>query len=261
MPKKGKVTGSNYRIGCHPFKAAVNQWLANLTRKVVSSNDSWALLLESEATLTVHSLTKSSVSITSTNNTREPEEKQTSDSLSNNHPPVFQECNILIPQPDSNQLTKIKNACPSVHILPLTSHQLLTQLSSDQSCYQDEKGPGASTLLSPSIPMARKHPTHEIKLENHGDNNITKEPNTVATSLMSCGWPGWFGLVWLDYCGKVSSGSAGRLRKIDLELLFKSGMLGGGRSLSNTVSPNLHSDKPCMSVLAITMSKRAAPLR
>ena len=150
MPKKGKVTGGNYRIGCHPFKAAVNQWLANLTRNVVSSNDSWALLLESEATLTVHSLTKSSSPITSTNNTSE--EIQLSDSLSNNHSPVFKECNILIPQPDSSQLTKIKNSCPSVHIVPLTSHQLLTQLSSGQ----DEKDMVVSTLPSPPIPIARK---------------------------------------------------------------------------------------------------------
>jgi len=50
------------------------------------------------------------------------------------------------------------------------------------------------------------------------------EPKTnLKESLTSEGWPGWFDLVWLDYCGKVSSGSAGKLRKLDLEILFKSG--------------------------------------
>ena len=58
MPKKNKFTGSKYKVGSHPIKSAVNEWIANLTRLVALPQDKpWALLLESEATLTIKSLT------------------------------------------------------------------------------------------------------------------------------------------------------------------------------------------------------------
>ena len=66
--------------------------------------------------------------------------------------------------------------------------------------------------------------------------------------------------MWLDYCGKVSSGSAGKLRKLDLEILFESGMLAGGKSGRHLENKSCLEKLP-MSVLAITMSKRAIPLR
>ena len=58
MPKRRKEDG--YKIGCHPIKAVVNQWLTNVTRKVINSNVPWAFVLESEATLTIQSLTQQS---------------------------------------------------------------------------------------------------------------------------------------------------------------------------------------------------------
>ena len=58
MPKKRKDKG--YKIGCHPIKAIVNQWLTNVTRKAINSNIPWAFVLESEATLTIQSLTQPS---------------------------------------------------------------------------------------------------------------------------------------------------------------------------------------------------------
>ena len=58
MPKKRKDKG--YKIGFHPIKAIVNQWLTNVTRKAINSNIPWAFVLESEATLTIQSLTQPS---------------------------------------------------------------------------------------------------------------------------------------------------------------------------------------------------------
>ena len=58
MPKKRKDKG--YKIGCHPIKALVNQWLTSVTRKSINSSIPWAFVLESEATLTIQSLTQPS---------------------------------------------------------------------------------------------------------------------------------------------------------------------------------------------------------
>ena len=80
--------------------------------------------------------------------------------------------------------------------------------------------------------------------------------------LCKRGWPGWFDLIWLDYCGKVSSGNVGKQRKHDLEMIFSSGMLAGKRSKNNDESStNSKCNASCYSVLAITMSNRATPLR
>ena len=66
MPKRSKER--EYKIGCHPIKAVVNQWLTNVTRKVINSNVPWAFVLESEATLTIQSLTQQSTLQGSTTN-------------------------------------------------------------------------------------------------------------------------------------------------------------------------------------------------
>ena len=227
MPKRKKEDG--YKIGCHPIKAVVNQWLTNVTRKVINSNVPWAFVLESEATLTIQSLTQQSTSNV---------DGECSNQASSKLDPLFKEQNIVIPQPDPDQINKIQNSCPKVKLFPLTSHELLSDIS---SCEVNNTSDQNSCQSKPS------NCEPQINLPN-------KE------SLISKGWPGWFDLVWLDYCGKVSSGSAGKLRKLDLEILFKSGMLAGGRSVKHL------ENEPClkklpMSVLAITMSKRATPLR
>ena len=80
--------------------------------------------------------------------------------------------------------------------------------------------------------MPHPEKLHVLPLCSDQSKQRSDEPQTNSTireKLTSEGWPGWFDLVWLDYCGKVSSGSAGKLRKMDLEILFKSGMLAGGR--------------------------------
>ena len=99
MPKKNKFTGAKYKVGSHPIKAAVNEWISNLTRLVAHPQDKpWALLLESEATLTIKSLTNSGYSQLNID---------TSDfELS----PIIKEDNIVIPQPDCDQLNKIKSS-------------------------------------------------------------------------------------------------------------------------------------------------------
>jgi hypothetical protein len=94
MPKRRKVRG--YKIGCHPFKSVVNQWLTNVTRKVINFNDPWAFVLESEAPLTIQNLTQQC----STANELCVE-------LSNKLDPLIREQNIVIPQPDLDQINKI----------------------------------------------------------------------------------------------------------------------------------------------------------
>ena len=232
MPKRSKER--EYKIGCHPIKAVVNQWLTNVTRKVINSNVPWAFVLESEATLTIQSLTQQSTLQGSTSNV----DGECSNQAPNKLDPLFKEQNIVIPQPDPDQINKIQNSCPKVKLFPLTSHELLSDIS---SCEVNNTSDQNSCQSKPS------NCEPQINLPN-------KE------SLISKSWPGWFDLVWLDYCGKVSSGSAGKLRKLDLEILFKSGMLAGGRSLKHLENESCLKKLP-ISVLAITMSKRATPLR
>ena len=146
MPKRGKVRG--YRIGCHPFKTAVNQWLANVTRKVINSEDPWALLLESEATLTIQSLTQQSSLQCSTSMINEQnEDVKYSDQASNNFDPLIKEQHIIIPQPDLDQINKIQNSCPKVKLFPLTSHELLSDISSFEVNTGDKNSDRSSFLI------------------------------------------------------------------------------------------------------------------
>ena len=157
-----------------------------------------------------------------------------------------------IPQPDPDQLAKIKTSFPSIHIFPLTSHQLLAQLSSNQS-----SSPCAQSSADSCANVGK------LQLQITGQRSNISETcvDAIRTSLASSDWPGWFHLVWLDYCGKVASGRSAKLRRLDLEMLFMGGMLAsGGRPFPDT-DPISKSYKPCLSVLAITMSQRAAPLR
>ena len=183
--------------------------------------------LESEATLTIQSLTQQSTLQGSTSNV----EGECSNQAPNKLDPLIKEQNIVIPQPDPDQINKIKSSCPQVKLFPLTSHELLSDIS-----------------------LREVNTSDQNSCQSKASNLANRE------SLISEGWPGWFDLVWLDYCGKVSSGSAGKLRKMDLEILFKSGMLAGGRSLKHLENESCMKKLP-MSVLAITMSKRATPLR
>ena len=250
MPKKNKVIGGKYKIGSHPIKSSVNQWLASLAKQVVTSTDPWALLLESEATLTIQALTKSTLLTTTPIIVANEDQKSLfrddddDDGLS-----TFKEENIVIPQPDEEQLTKIKYSCPKVQIFPINSHQLLSDLQT-----RDD----TDTISTSFQNTARSSGPPEDRCSN----NYEKLQGSCRSSLLSRGWPGWFDFVWLDYCGKVSSGSASRLRKFDLELLFKSGMIANQEnSFLDNKRQHSRQKKLCLSVLAITMSKRATPLR
>ena len=44
--------------------------------------------------------------------------------------PLIKEQNIVIPQPDQDQINKIQNSCPKVKLFPQTSHELLSDISS-----------------------------------------------------------------------------------------------------------------------------------
>ena len=147
MAKRKKVRGQRYKIGCHPIKAAVNQWLRNVTRKVINSEDPWALLLESEATLTIQSLTQQS----SLQMIMEKDENELCGDLqsSNNLDPLFNERNIVIPQPDLDQINKIHNSCPQVKLFPLTSHELLSDISSFE-VNENTTHSSASLIMDPS---------------------------------------------------------------------------------------------------------------
>ena len=256
MPKKNKITGSRYRIGCHPLKSSVNEWIANITRDVVHLNDDpWALLLESEATLTIKCLTCPTPSLTK-NNTIYSEKTVSSDSFSDHLGPIINANNIVIPQPDLDQLRKIEDSYPNIPIFPLTSHELLSDLSKEESEDQGDSSfismPEKDILISSTTNYKR----------GLSDNYVGLQKNIAKKCLKDRGWQGWFDLVWLDYCGKVSSGNAGKQRKLDLEILFSSGMLAGGISkLAKSNEASAKSNKSFLSVLAITMSNRATPLR
>ena len=245
MPKKNKFTGSKYKVGSHPIKSAVNEWIANLTRLVAHPQDKpWALLLESEATLTIKSLTNTA--------NCQPNIGTSDSELS----PIIKEENIVIPQPDSDQLDKIKSSYPRISIYPQTSHELLSDLSIK---LKDSTGNGISAsdrkeeqLASSEIEQMGDERICDINLNEYSKKQLLEEK----------GWPGWFSLVWLDYCGKVSSGNVSKLRRQDLEMIFSSGMLAGGRYKSDgkkITDPSCN--KPILSLLAITMSNRATPLR
>ena len=259
MPKKPNVTGKKYRIGHHPFKVAVNEWLASLTNALNDDdNDSWALLLESETTLTMQTLTKSPSC------TQQENSLQSVPKPSKPHS-VFKERHVVIPQPNLDESKEIKKSYPEAHIFPLNSHQLLKELSSDKTSEHESKDHNASipAHLSTSQNCSNKS---SISIETTCDKSTTPtstrtNPN-IRESLVLQGWPGWFGLVWLDYCGKISSGGAARRRKLDLELLFKSGMLSSReKPLSNINMTTSKQDRPGPSILAVTMSIRATPQR
>ena len=265
MPNKQKVTGKKYRIGHHPFKVAVNEWLASLTNALNdddNENDSWALLLESETTLTMQTLTKSASCVDQ--NHQQVNSLQSVPKPSTPHS-VFKERHLVIPQPNLDESNEIKKSYPAAQIFPLNSHQLLTELSSDKTSEHESK------YHHPSIPAKLLNPQNcsnesPISVETTCDKRTTPtstKPNpNVRESLVSQGWPGWFGLVWLDYCGKISSGGGARLRRLDLELLFKSDMLSPREKLSSNIdATSSRKNKPCPSILAVTMSIRATPQR
>lgn len=250
MLKKNRITGSRYKIGVHPLKQKVNEWIANLTRTVVRTNDDpWALILESEATLTIKCLTNHGRNQIK-NETNSSEDWSSPETLS----PIIKESNIVIPQPDCDQLNKIQNSHPSISIFPKTSHELLSDLSnqlSDNLC--------DTICLNP---MVGKLIPSKINDELDISDKSSIEESTPKALLCKRGWPGWFDLIWLDYCGKVSSGNVGKQRKHDLEMIFSSGMLAGKRSKNNDESTtNSKCNALWFSVLAITMSNRATPLR
>ena len=254
MPKKNRITGSRYKIGVHPLKLKVNEWIANLTRTAVCTNDDpWALILESEATLTIKCLTNPEMDQikNKTNSCKDKTEHWSSPETST---PIIKESNIVIPQPDCDQLNKIQKSHPSISIFPKTSHELLSDLSnqsSDNLC---------DTLsLNPKV---GKQITSKINDELDISDKSCMEESTPKALLCKRGWPGWFDLIWLDYCGKVSSGNVGKQRKHDLEMIFSSGMLAGKRPKNTDASStNSKRNASCFSVLAITMSNRATPLR
>ena len=250
MPKKNRITGSRYKIGVHPLKLKVNEWIANLTRTVVCTNeDPWALILESEATLTIKCLTNPEMDQIK-NKTKSSEDWSSPETLN----PIIKESNIVIPQPDCDQLNKIQNSHPSISIFPKTSHELLSDLSnqlSDNLCDTNSLNPKKEKIISSKI---------SDELDSSDKSSI--EESTPKELLCKRGWPGWFDLIWLDYCGKVSSGNVGKQRKYDLEMIFSSGMLAGKRSTNTDKSSNNSKcNTSCFSVLAITMSNRATPLR
>ena len=261
MPKKQKETGKKYRIGHHPFKVAVNEWLASLTNTLNdddNENDSWALLLESETALTMQTLTKSPSCTQHVNNIQSVQ-------TPSKHNSVFKEKHVVIPQPNLEDLNEIKKSYPSAQIFPLNSHQLLAELSSNKISENERKDHHASILVKVSIPRNGSDEGY-ISVEttsNRCTTPLTTRPDfSIRESLVSQGWPGWFGLVWLDYCGKISSGGAARRRKLDLELLFKSGMLSSReKPLSNINMTTSKQDRPGPSILAVTMSIRATPQR
>ena len=261
MPKKQKVTGKKYRIGHHPFKVAVNEWLASLTNALNNDdneNDSWALLLESETKLTMQTLTKSPSCTQQVNSLQSVPKPSTPYS-------VFKERHVVIPQPNLDEANEIKKSYPAAQIFPLNSHQLLTELSSDKTSEHEGR------IHHPSIPAKLSNPQNcsnesPISVETTCDKRTTptsKRPNpSVRESLVLQGWPGWFGLVWLDYCGKISSGGGAKLRRLDLELLFNSDMLSQREKVSSNIDvTSPRQNRPCPSILAVTMSVRATPQR
>ena len=259
MAKRKKVRGQKYTIGCHPIKASVNQWLRNVTRQVIHSENPWALLLESEATLTIQSLTQQS----SLHLETEKDKNELFGDLqsSNNLGPLFKQRNIIIPQPDLDQINKIHDSCPQVKLFPLTSHELLSDISSFEA-NENTTHSSSSLIMDPSNKSTSLINIQGDASETKTNFQTSSKPSKNRDSLISEGWLGWFDLVWLDYCGKVSSGSAGKLRKMDLEMLFKSGMLAGGRrGLGPPPKEDSCLNKLPMSVLAVTMCKRATPLR
>ena len=259
MPKKPNVTGKKYRIGHHPFKVAVNEWLASLTNALNDDdNDSWALLLESETTLTMQTLTKSPSCTQQVNSLESVPKPPKSHS-------VFKERHVVIPQPNLDESNEIRKSYPAAQIFPLNSHQLLTELSSDKISEHESKDHHSSIPTKLSTPRNCSSGS-SIFVETTCDKSTTQtstRPNpNIRESLVSQGWPGWFGLVWLDYCGKISSGGGARLRKLDLELLFESDMLYPREKLSfNIDATSSWKGRPCPSVLAVTMSLRATPQR
>ena len=44
---------------------------------------------------------------------------------------LIKEQNIVIPQPDPDQINKIQNSCPKVKLFSQTSHELLSDISSN----------------------------------------------------------------------------------------------------------------------------------
>ena len=178
---------------------------------------------------------------------------------------VFKEKHIVIPQPNLDDLNEIKKSYPSSQIFPLNSHQLLAELSSNKISEHERKDHHASIAAKVPIPQNGSDEGY-ISVEttsNKCTTPMTTRPDcSIQESLVSQGWPGWFGLVWLDYCGKISSGGAARLRKLDLELLFKSGMLSSREKPSSNINVTTsRQGRPVPSILAVTMSIRATPQR
>ena len=116
--------------------------------------------------------------------------------------------------------------------------------------------------LNVNLKFISKQITSKLNDELDISDKSCMEESTPKALLCKRGWPGWFDLIWLDYCGKVSSGNVGKQRKHDLEMIFSSGMLAGKRPKNtDESSTNSKCNASCFSVLAITMSNRATPLR
>ena len=93
---------------------------------------------------------------------------------------------------------------PDLIALNTTSHSLFETLTATLSLVKETPSDKNTISLNRPVPP------------------YTTETITKVLAIRE--WPGWFHLIWLDFCGSLVS-KAGRARQRDLELLFSQKMI------------------------------------
>ena len=116
----------------------------------------------------------------------------------------------VVPNPHAAEREAMAAREPRLNLFPSTSHDLIAALAAE---------PKESAAASADADAEA----------------IASSADGAPAQLRFRGWPGAFGVVWLDYCGSLSS-RAGRQRQLDILRLFRGRLLARDAVLAVTLS-------------------------